>query len=58
MAALVGTRRNPVLAAFYRRLLDKRKSKMVALVACMRRLLLILNAIISTNTPWNTPQHA
>jgi len=56
MAALVGTRRNPVITAFYRRLLDNGKSKMVALVACMRKLLLILNSIIRTNTPWTTPQ--
>jgi transposase len=58
MAALVGTRRNPVIGAFYRRLLDNGKSKMVALVACMRKLLLILNTIIRTNQPWRTPHFA
>jgi transposase len=56
MAALVGTRRNSILAAFYRRLLHNGKSKMVALVACMRKLLLILNTIIRTNTPWKATQ--
>ena len=58
MAALVGTRRNPVLSAYYRRLLDNGKSKMVALVAAMRKLLLILNTIVRTDQPWNHPRHA
>jgi transposase len=52
MAALVGTRRNPVLAAFYQRLLGAGKPKQVALVACMHKLLRILNAILRTETPW------
>ena len=46
MAALVGTRYNPVIKAFYTRLLQKGKAKKVALVACMRKLLTILNSII------------
>lgn len=54
MAALVGTRRNPVLKAFYHRLLAKGKAKKVALVACMRKLLTILNAMVRTNSPWST----
>lgn len=54
MSALVGTRRNPVLKAFYHRLLAKGKAKKVALVACMRKLLTILNAMVRTNTPWST----
>jgi transposase len=54
MGALVGTRRNPVLKAFYHRLLAKGKAKKVALVACMRKLLTILNAMVRTNTPWST----
>jgi transposase len=58
MAALVGTRRNPVISAFYRRLLANGKSKMVALVACMRKLLLILNTMLRTHQPWRTPQPA
>jgi len=52
MAALVGTRRNPVLAAFYARLLAAGKPKKVALVACMHKLLRILNALLRTQTPW------
>src|SRR6266545_2667610 len=52
MAALVATRRNPVLAAFYRRLLAAGKPKKLALVACMRKLLTILNAMLATNTAW------
>ena len=52
MAALVGTRCNPVLRAFYRRLLAAGKPKKVALTACMRKLLTILNAMMRTNTAW------
>ena len=46
MAALVEVRRNPVIAAFYQRLLNSGKAKKVARVACMRKLLTILNAMI------------
>jgi len=52
MAALVGTRCNPVLRAFYGRLLAAGKPKKVALTACMRKLLTILNAMMRTNTTW------
>ncbi len=52
MAALVASRRNPIIAAFYQRLLDAGKAKKVALVACMRKLLTILNAILRTMTVW------
>ena len=52
MAALVGTRHNAVLRAFYDRLIRAGKAKKVALVACMRKLLTILNAIIRSNTAW------
>ena len=52
MAALVGIRRNPVMATFYERLLKAGKAKKVALVACMRKLLTILNAMIRSNTAW------
>ena len=51
-AALVATKRNPIIAAFYRRLLDDGKVKKVALVACMRKLLTILNAMARNMTPW------
>ena len=50
MAALVGTRCNPVLRAFYRRLLAAGKPKKVALTACMRKLLTILNAMMRRGT--------
>jgi len=52
MAALSGSRHNPVIAAFYRRLLAAGKSKKLALTACMRKLLVILNAILRDRTPW------
>jgi len=52
MGALVGIRYNPVIAAFYQRLLKAGKAKKVALVACMRKLLIILNAMIRSNTIW------
>jgi len=58
MAALVGTKYNPILRVFYRRLRDAGKPAKVALTACMRKLLTILNAIASTNTPWKSPQTA
>ncbi len=52
MAALVASRRNPIIAAFYQRLLDAGKAKKVALVACMRKLLTILNAMMRTMSAW------
>ncbi len=52
MAALVASRRNPIIAAFYQRLVNAGKAKKVALVACMRKLLTILNAMIRTMTAW------
>jgi transposase len=52
MAALVSTRFNPVISSFYQRLLEKGKAKKVAIVACMRRLLIIMNAILKTQKAW------
>lgn len=52
MAALVATRHNPVLKAFYQRLLQAGKPKMLALLAVARRLLVILNAIMRDRCPW------
>jgi transposase len=54
MAALVGVRCNPVIAAFYQRLLNVGKAKKVALVACMRKLFTILNAMIRSKTLWRS----
>lgn len=56
MAALVGIQHNAVLRAFYQRLLDQGKAKQVALVAVMRKLLTILNALIRTDKPWQQPE--
>ncbi|MCJ7509700.1 MAG: IS110 family transposase [Dehalococcoidia bacterium] len=58
MAALVATRRNPVIRAFYDRLVGAGKPKKVALTACMRKLLTILNAMIRHQTPWSLQDHA
>jgi len=52
MAALVGSRRNPVLRALYTRLVAAGKTKKVALTACMRKLLTILNALLKHRTVW------
>jgi len=52
MSALAATRYNPVIRAFYRRLCAAGKEKKVALTACMRKLLTILNAIVKHQTPW------
>jgi transposase len=57
MATLVATRFNPVIKVFYQRLLANHKPKKVALVACMRKLLVILNAMVRDGTYWD-PNHA
>ena len=53
MPTLVAVRYNPVLKAYYTRLLSRGKCKMVALVAAMRKLLCILNAMTKNNQKWN-----
>ncbi len=55
MSTLVAVRHNPVLAPFYARLLAAGKPKKVALVACMHKLLTILNALLRHRTPWRPP---
>jgi transposase len=50
----VGIRHNPVLIGFYNRLVRDGKAKKVALVACMRKLLTILNAMVRSNTFWQS----
>jgi transposase len=52
MGTLAATRFNPVIRAFYLRLCAAGKEKKVALTACMRKLLTILNAMAKTGTPW------
>ncbi len=53
MSALVAAHHNPVIRAFYRRLVAAGKPKKVALTACMRKLLTILNAMLRINTAWS-----
>lgn len=57
MAALVASRKNPVIQQFYLRLLASGKPPKVALVACMRKLLVILNAMAKSGAVWS-PAHA
>lgn len=54
MAALVGSRRNPILKAFYQRLLSAGKPKKLALTAVMRKLLTILNAMVRDHIRWQS----
>ncbi|MBT3601754.1 MAG: IS110 family transposase [Candidatus Latescibacteria bacterium] len=53
MATLAATRFNPVIQAFFKRLRQAGKPAKVALTACMRKLLIILNAILRDQKPWN-----
>ena len=55
MGALVAARHNPAIRRFYERLVATGKPKKVALVACMRKLLTILNAVLKHRTPWRSP---
>lgn len=55
MATLTATRFNPLIRQFYLRLCEAGKPKKVALIACMRKLLTILNAMLRHGTAW-TPQ--
>lgn len=58
MASLSAVQHNPVIKAFYERLLKAGKPKKVALTAAMRKLLTILNAMIKNNSFWNPPNPA
>lgn len=55
MSALVATRHNPAIKEFYERLFSTGKPKKVALVACMRKLLTILNALMRDGANWRCP---
>ena len=57
MATLTAARYNPVIRAFYERLKAAGKLPKVALVACMRKLLTMLNAIVRTGKPWDASLH-
>ena len=52
LSLLVAVRSNPVRKAFYERLRTAGKAAQVALTACMRKLLTILNALVKPHTPW------
>ncbi len=52
MAALSATKHNPVIRAFYESLLKRGKEKKVALIACMRKLLVFINAMVKKGEPW------
>lgn len=52
MATLVAVRFNPIIKAFYERLVNKGKLKKIALTACMHKLLIILNAMMKNNSSW------
>jgi transposase len=57
MATLAATRHNPIIRAFYHRLCAAGKPTKVALTACMRKLLIILNAMLKHRTAWyGSPQ--
>lgn len=53
MATLSAIKSNPVVRAYYHHLLAKGKPRKVAVVACMRKLLVTLNAIVRTGQPWS-----
>ena len=52
MATLAATKWNPVIRGFYLRLIQAGKLVKVALVACMRKLLVILNSVVRDGRPW------
>lgn len=53
MPTLVAIRHNKVIRRFYQHLLSKGKTKMTAIIACMRKLITILNTIVAKNEIWN-----
>ena len=55
MGALVASRFNPIIRDFYQRLLAAGKPKKLALTACMRKLLVILNSMLNHRSPWRDP---
>lgn len=57
MATVSAVRFNPVIRAFYQRLVQAGKAKKLALTACMRKLVTILNAMVRNRTQWNESLH-
>ena len=55
-ATLTASRFNPVIKAFYQRLRAAGNPAKVALTACMRKLLTLLNAMLKAKTPWQPPE--
>jgi transposase len=58
MAAVSATRHNPIIRVFYQRLIAAGKPAKVALTACMRKLLIICNALLRTHTAWDPARAA
>jgi transposase len=56
MAALTASRHNPVIKEFYQRLIANQKPHKVAITACMRKLLSIINVMVRDSTPWKRPE--
>ncbi|MGE0085127.1 MAG: transposase, partial [Desulfococcaceae bacterium] len=57
MPTLAAIRHNPVIRSYYHRLVSKGKNKMVAVTACTRNILVILNSMVAKNEAWN-PDYA
>jgi len=58
MPAISAIQHNPVIRTLYQRLVQAGKHHYVAITACMRKMLVILNAMIRSNQPWKAPQNA
>jgi transposase len=58
MPAITAIRCNPVIREFYQRLIKAGKHHYVAITACMRKMLVILNAMLKSNQPWKAPHGA
>ena len=54
LGAMVAVRFNPVIRRFYERLLGAGKHQKVALTACVRKMIIMLNAMVRDSTPWRT----
>lgn len=58
MPAISAIQHNPVIRALYQRLVQAGKHHYVAITACMRKMLVILNAMLRSNQPWKAPHNA
>lgn len=58
MPAITAIQHNPIIRALYQRLVQAGKHHYVAITACMRKMLVILNAMLRSNQPWKAPQNA